>query len=785
MKAATALTVLALLAAPTLRAQTPLAHVPESRLARLAKGIDVSFWDLNETKKFGVSQSDLTLIRNCGFRHVRLYVYIDQLQPTAPPDVVREAFAWLDYAVDLVLANDLGLMLALLSDFNGARFREPGAIDAFDALWHVVATRYRSRDPERLYFELYSEPGAAGIKEAEWEEWQLRFASTVRAAAPEHTIVATSAGYSKLPTFPSLTPLEDRNVVYAFHFYPPTLGTFVFQGYDEAYFIDPVLLNLRDLPYPSHLPEATEFVAAVADPETRAMVERYVADRWWSGHIDRLVGVCAAWSKAHGRPVILNEFNLASATNAPPESRQRYVRDVRRAAEKWGIGWTAFNYTGNKWSLTQVEGETRVPDPGVLAALGLTTWAGADIPPPVFAFDGPDVLSADPVVLGDAGISSTTAGTDLDGDGFPEVIAIPGSSPDASARGAILLKNHFGGGVTDATAELVSSEVPGTVQCSRIVTADLNRDSRPDLLFADYGFPPSGAQNRLLLSGADGRYVDASATLPQQAVLTTSADAADTRGNGLVDVVLLIDDGREKARMQLLANDGSGHFTVDNTRLPAALTDTARYDNIFADGRFITNHGAAVPDLVLIGWGAIPSVYLRNDGTGRFTLGPTLPPKPFGGKANEVAMAAADLNMDGAVDLVVGYLDEHWDGGFVQVLMGNGNGTFRDETAQRIVQPDFQAAIASLSFSPATAKSRAYLLIGTGGGGSILKALDTRYRFVDEPVDALGEAFTPSILVDFNADGLTDIFTPATARALYGVERVNPHRVRRQLRPGA
>jgi hypothetical protein len=73
------------------------------------------------------------------------------------------------------------------------------------------------------------------------------------------------------------------------------------------------------------------------------------------------------------------------------------------------------------------------------------------------------------------------------------------------------------------------------------VTVDLNGDTRPDLFFADNGYYPDGTQSSLLLSNDDMRYADATANLPQQLAVTSSADAADTRGNGRVN--LIIDPG--------------------------------------------------------------------------------------------------------------------------------------------------------------------------------------------------------------------------------------------------
>src|SRR5262249_51919060 len=155
--------------------------------------------------------------------------------------------------------------------------------------------------------------------------------------------------------------------------------------------------------------------------------------------------------------------------------------------------------------------------------------------------------------------------------------------------------------------------------------------------------------------------------------------AADVDGRGVMGLVLFNVWSQSRTPLQLFMNDGTGRFSIDNSRLPPALMDPSRSDNFFTVGTFIARQGSDRPDLVLVGAPGTTSVLLRNDGSGHFTSGAPLPPPPRGGSPQGIA--AADLDGDGQVDLVIAYAlsTNPFAGSYVQILMNNGDGTFRDE----------------------------------------------------------------------------------------------------------
>ncbi len=291
---------------------------------------------------------------------------------------------------------------------------------------------------------------------------------------------------------------------------------------------------------------------------------------------------------------------------------------------------------------------------------------------------------------------------DLTQDGHPDVFGVPTEEGGTADLGPVVLVNDGNGGFVEATASVFLGPIPAFTVPREIVVADFNGDSHPDLFVADHGlddWPWPGHQNILILSAPGGKLVDATGPLPQQSDMTHSADAADIDGDGDQDLYIgnMIYD---RPPPQLWLNDGSGQFTRgEEGRLPEAQTDLSQ--NAYSASLFADVNADGAPDLILGTGGpecgsGDDSVVLLNDGQGWFSLLPgAVPPHELGQTSYSHALdiQAADLNGDQHLDLVFvltrmlpppgGYV-----GRIIQILIGNGDGTFRDETDTRLPQEE-------------------------------------------------------------------------------------------------
>jgi hypothetical protein len=145
--------------------------------------------------------------------------------------------------------------------------------------------------------------------------------------------------------------------------------------------------------------------------------------------------------------------------------------------------------------------------------------------------------------------------------------------------------------------------------------------------------------------------------------------------------------GQTQIGSQLLLNDGTGHFTISRGRLPTAQTDVRQ--NTYTSSLFVDVNGDGCPDLVLGGVSnAFPteSVVLVNDCTGHFSVLPNAFPAKLFSDGLTTDIKAIKVGPSGKPDLLIAltHSSPFYVGRAIQVLINNGDGTFHDESAQRL-----------------------------------------------------------------------------------------------------
>ncbi|HYM11482.1 MAG TPA: FG-GAP-like repeat-containing protein, partial [Bryobacterales bacterium] len=322
------------------------------------------------------------------------------------------------------------------------------------------------------------------------------------------------------------------------------------------------------------------------------------------------------------------------------------------------------------------------------------------------------------------------------------------------------------GNFSEATAAVL-----GSVQTEPLspyyeigAVADFNGDGRQDVLIANPGpdaLPFPGGQSLLLMQTAAGTLSDETASrLPLQNVYATAVGAADVDGDGSVDVYLS-SFGSPTSGPEFLLNDGTGHFTADASRLPPSIAQTHYQTVGFSD---VNQDGS--PDLILGGAGgpAASDGLFLNDGTGVFSNAANpLPPRLVGSRVT-LEVSSADFDGDGWPDLLMPVSGGTHDPsiGGLQLLLNNGDGTFRD-ASDRI----------PLMWAPGTQIGRAIPIdfnhdgwmdiVTFGAAGQVPAAhhlfLNTgQGHFIDASAVLL--PLTQNVTVypgDFNGDGLIDL----------------------------
>lgn len=329
------------------------------------------------------------------------------------------------------------------------------------------------------------------------------------------------------------------------------------------------------------------------------------------------------------------------------------------------------------------------------SCLGIAAGAGAaEIEIPTYTRDTSAIAVAN---AAGNGVPRDFLLVDLDGDGLEDLLYFVGiwdPGNQVNLPHPLYAYRNLGGGDFELVeaSTLVGGSLPDIKLIRRFGGADFNGDATPDVYLADSGddFPgTTGADDRLLLSDAGGGLSDAAASLPAVATDFSRALAlGDIDDDGDMDIFAggLVVGGGGGGAPHLLLNDGAGSFTFDQSRLPAlALLGRA------TSAELLDANGDGHLDLLLGSWqlgfvaGALPIVLFLNDGGGDFS-GATpffLPVGSFGaGDTTVLDFHPIDLDGDGNLDLLVSEANANGNGARVQVLMSNGTGGFRDESAR-------------------------------------------------------------------------------------------------------
>jgi hypothetical protein len=352
---------------------SPLPLVTQ-RAAHLRQGINLSHWFSQIYVAAGytpqhfdayMTDRDLGLIAEMGFDHVRFPINAEPILDPARPTRLPEAYV---ARIEREMGKLLGLGLAVIVDVHPeTKFKQwiagsEAATEAFAEFWGALAGRFSKFDEDRTFFEVLNEPEV--LDPPRWNAIQNRAAGAIRAAAPRHTIILSGDGYSQLPMLELIEPPADRNVIANFHLYDPIV--FTHQG---ARWSPPYAMSCKGMTYPSDPAFIAEFLKNVTDPEAVREITAYGEEGWNPARYEAMIARAAAWGRARGLALTCNEFGVYKVY-APRESRLAWVRDVSGLLEKYGVGWTMWDYAGDFEVVRKVDG-VRTPDQELGEALRL------------------------------------------------------------------------------------------------------------------------------------------------------------------------------------------------------------------------------------------------------------------------------------------------------------------------------------------------------------------------------------------------------------------------------
>jgi aryl-phospho-beta-D-glucosidase BglC (GH1 family) len=341
------------------------------RAEHLRRGVNLSMW-YAQTRDHSAAHidsftnaPDFALIKSLGFDHVRLSIDPEPLTQSKKLGSLRvDAVERLDRSVQQIQAAGLNVILDIHpeQEWKDEISKGEDGPQQLYAFWSTFAGHYAATDPERVFFEVMNEPNLNdGYR---WAGIQARAIERIRKVAPQHTIIATAAGWGSLDQLLALEPVRDEDVIYTFHYYSPFW--FTHQG---AQWGSQEWVTLHGIPYPSTPENVQEVIGQEPDERSRLDLQRYGYDQWNAKRIGMEIAAAADWAQRRGVPLYMGEFGVFRDFSKP-EMRDTWISDVRTAAESKKIGWAMWDYQAN-FGLVQKGPKGTVVDEGVLRALGM------------------------------------------------------------------------------------------------------------------------------------------------------------------------------------------------------------------------------------------------------------------------------------------------------------------------------------------------------------------------------------------------------------------------------
>jgi hypothetical protein len=355
-------------------------------------------WPPFQSQRPVPTPDDLRRLRETGLDFIRLPV---DPGPFLAADAATRGklLDMLDAAVSATLDAGLGIIVNVQANgathyWNPDRMISSTAAPAFDLYRELVAElagRLERFRPGKVALEPVNEPSQTCASNV-WSQVQLSLLTAARALSATLPLVVTGgcgsmvSGLTALDPAP-LAPYEP--ILFTFHFYEPYL--FSHQG--APWMREPVYRSLNNVPWPASAGSLERTLASVrarmaqdtetaedakqaAYAETERVLKVYFEakpDRWF---VDKYLAEARAWADGHGlapERIIMGEFGAlrtdARYVAAPNPDRARYIADVRQSAEAFGFPWAFWDLFDG---MGMMDDTTRVLDPDIIAALGLT-----------------------------------------------------------------------------------------------------------------------------------------------------------------------------------------------------------------------------------------------------------------------------------------------------------------------------------------------------------------------------------------------------------------------------
>ena len=303
------------------------------------KGLNLPDWfNVSEARWLNpdtYTEKDFDQLKSLGIDVVRLPinfpVFMDQARAyTFDPKMLTA----LDKAVELAAARGIYVILDQHSYYGSRVFPEGYGEELVTSGLRQLAMRYKGK--ENVVLELFNEPGGNYINQ-HWNEIQQRLIAEIRKVDKNVIIVATAVGCN-MEKLTELPEINDKRIIYTFHFYDPFLFTHQGANWDNL-----AIEKIKNVPFPYDASKMPAMPSEFKGTDFEENYKTYSAQGNEKFIGEKLMQVYS-WALEKGKLLFCGEFG--TLTTCPTEERARWYKTVCDYFSAYGIAWTAWEYRG-------------------------------------------------------------------------------------------------------------------------------------------------------------------------------------------------------------------------------------------------------------------------------------------------------------------------------------------------------------------------------------------------------------------------------------------------------
>jgi len=305
------------------------------RAQSLDDGISISWleqtWNKDILNKDAIKASDFQLLKQLGFKSIRLPVAFGYFQ--ANSNSQQKILGYVDQVFKLCQLYGFRLIICYHPGNLSENTNLPDNQKVID-LWVSLTKKYIHKSADNLFFELYNEPPHMDPKV--WESAANSIIAAIRRVDQKRTLIVGASNFNSIYELSRMTPLNDGNIIYTFHFYEP----FFFTHQGATWIGDQVATTGVPFPYDKQTFPSLNPRAKNTWGETNYY--QYSRDGNEQSVRDKLQ-IVKNWALKYNVPLLCGEYGVYNQY-AGLDSRCRYIKAVRQTLKTMGIPGMLWDY---------------------------------------------------------------------------------------------------------------------------------------------------------------------------------------------------------------------------------------------------------------------------------------------------------------------------------------------------------------------------------------------------------------------------------------------------------